>query len=141
MYAALAYADTTDPTQSNFLILLLCVMLIGCVCLMAFGVMFLARMRRHRHTEHLTVIAIFWALFAAGTLVYAAQTQLKWSHEHMLRLESGYGNPRDDADAPQLPWAEWVALAAVYGIVIIWSVSQKNLPPSSSNRPPDGPTR
>lgn len=137
MACALAYADTTDPTQVNFLVLLLCILLIGCVCVMAFLVLLLARSRRHRQVEYITALAIFWALLTVGSLAYSAVTQLKWSQENMLRLESGYGNPDDDSNAPQLPWKTWLVLAAIWGGLINWSLSQNNPPPPSSGQSPN----
>ncbi len=121
MPCALAYADTTDPTQTNFLILLLCILLIGCVCGMAFLVLLLARSRRHRRVEYLTVLTIFWAFLTAASLAYSAVTRLDWSQENALRLETGYGNPDDNP--PQLPWKTWVALAAAWGGLITWSLN------------------
>ena len=136
MTRALAYADTTDPTQGNFLILLLCILLIGCVAFMAFLVIFLARSRRHRRADYIMALVIFWALATAGSVAYSADAHLAWAQENTLRLESGYGNPDDVSDVPQTPWKTWLALAAAWGGLISWSMSQKNPPPASSGQSP-----
>jgi hypothetical protein len=134
MASVLAYADTTDPSQLNFLVLLTAVLLIGAVCVLTFLVVFLARSRGHRQAESILVLALFWACLTGGSFVYSAVSRLKWSQENTLRLETGYGNPQDNSDAPQFPWLAWLALAVGYGMLIMWAASQNNSPPSSSGQ-------
>jgi hypothetical protein len=68
-------------------------------------------------------------LIAAISVIYFINARMKWSHEQMLRLESGYFDPSDKSDAPAIPWTVWGGLTVGYAGLIGWSMSQKNPPP------------
>jgi uncharacterized integral membrane protein len=126
MLPLLAYADTTDTTQTNLPLLLYCLGGLIVAGFLAFLIVLLARSRQHRHSEALITIAVFWALFLVGTIAWASVTQLKWSQEYILRLQTGDVDPTDQSAAPQLPWLIWIVLAAVYGLLIFWVTRAKS---------------
>ena len=126
MASILAYADATDSSQINFLILLCGIGLIVVAGILMFIIIFLARSRRHRQGDYLVAAAIFWAILAAASFIYPVVSRLKWSQETTLRLETGYGNPQEQSDAPQLPWLPWLGLGVIYAMLLTWSLSQNN---------------
>jgi hypothetical protein len=65
----------------------------------------------------------FWGAIGLGSIVYATVVQMKWAHDHLLDLESGYGNPADVG--PGWPWVLWVGLGVVYVGVLGWVVMAK----------------
>ena len=69
--------------------------------------------------------AFFWGLITAGSLLYAEQSQMNWSKEYTVRLESGYFDPTDKTDAPKLPWKIWTGLGVAYAAMLMWALSQK----------------
>jgi hypothetical protein len=90
---------------------------------------YIARRRRHPRTDLIGAAAFFWGLMTAGSLLYAEQSQMNWSKEYTVRLESGYFDPTDTTDAPKLPWKTWTGLGIAYGAMLIWSLSQKRTAP------------
>jgi uncharacterized integral membrane protein len=128
MLSLLAYADTTDTTQTNLPLVLYCIGGVIVAGFLAFLIVLLARSRRHRQAEALITIAVFWAFCVIGTVAWASVTQLKWSQEYILRLQTGDVDPTDQSAAPQLPWLFWIILAAVYVLLIFWVISQKPAP-------------
>ena len=93
--------------------------------------------RHHRQTETILAMTVLWALVLAGTVIYSISSQMKWTREQMLRLESGYYDPQDQADAPKKPVTVWAVLGVGYAGLIGWSLSQKNpapVPPPLAQR-------
>jgi hypothetical protein len=131
MYSVIASAESGDPNATNLPIILAGLFILAMIALLAFGVIFISRVRRHRHAESITVAIVFWAIVAAGSLLWAGERQLDWSKQYTLRLETGYLDPQDTSDAPRLPWMLWSGLGVVYGTVLTWSLIQKPTPPKN----------
>jgi hypothetical protein len=135
MCSPLASADSGDPNASNLPIILGGLLILAVIALMAFVLIFLSRTRGHRHAELITVATIFWALAAAGSLLYAGESQMDWSKQYTLRLETGYLDPQDTSDKPSLPWGIWSGLGVAYGAMLVWSLSQKRAEPKKASPP------
>jgi hypothetical protein len=129
MASALAYADAGDPNATSLPFVLIGLGIFAAIALLAFALIFIVRVRGHRKTELITVAAVFWALIAAGSLLYGGETQMDWSKQYAMRLETGYLDPQDTSDAPQLPWGIWSGLGVAYGALLFWSLSQKRASP------------
>ncbi len=125
MCSALAFAESGDPNATNLPIVLGGLFILAVIALLAFLLIFVSRSRGHRRAELITVATIFWALIAAGSLLYAGEAQMDWSKQYALRLETGYLDPQDTSDAPRMPWGMWSGLGAAYVAMLVWSLSQK----------------
>jgi hypothetical protein len=123
MWPALAYAESTDPSASNLLAVLGAAFIIASVAILASVFILMSRARRHPHVDLITAAAICWALIAAGSLLYAGESQMNWSKEYKLQLESGYLDPHDTTGAPTLPLKTWTALGITYAAMLAWSLS------------------
>lgn len=119
----LANAESWDPTQTEFVLILLCSSGIAGVCIMVGAIVLIAKRSAHRHAAQLTTAAMFWALVAIGSIICATISQLMWSKEYFLELLSGYGNPQEPA--PALPWILWGVLAHIYLFLLAWTVWSK----------------
>lgn len=104
-------------------------LVIAVMAAMAFALILISRVRGHRQEGAIAVAAIFWALIAAGSLIYAGESQMNWSKEYQMRLESGYLDPSEMNDAPHLPWGIWTGLGVGYGAMLAWTLSQKRAQP------------
>jgi hypothetical protein len=131
MYSAIASAESGDPNATNLPIVLAGLFILAMIALLAFGVILISRARKHRHAESITVAIVFWSLISAGSLLWAGERQLDWSKQYTLRLETGYLDPQDTSDAPQLPWMLWSGLGVAYGAILIWSLTQKPASPKN----------
>jgi hypothetical protein len=125
MCSPLASADSGDPNASNLPIVLGGMLVLVVIALLAFAVILISRARAHRHAELITVATFFWALIAAGSLLYAGESQMDWSKQYTQRLETGYLDPQDTSDKPSLPWGIWCGLGVAYCTMLVWSLSQK----------------
>jgi hypothetical protein len=125
MCSPLAYAESGDPNATNLPIVLGGLLILAVIALSAFALIFISRARSHRHAELITTATVFWALIAAGSLLYAGERQMDWSKQYTFGLESGYLDPQDTSDAPRLPWGIWSGLGIAYGAMLVWSLSQK----------------
>jgi hypothetical protein len=132
MFSALAYAESGDSSETNLLIVLGGAFVIAVVAAMAFVLIVISRSRGHRRAEVIGVAAIFWTLIAAGSLLYAGVTQINWSKEHQMRLETGYLDPSDTDDSPRLPMETWTGLGVAYVAMLGWSLSRKRAKPRES---------
>ena len=124
MLGWLAYADSGDSSNSNLLIILISVAVLIVVGGLGFVPVAIAWRRRHRYAEVIGAGAVLWGLLAAGSLIYTASARLNWSRERMLRIESGYYDPRDLSDAPKWPWMAWGGLGVGYGVVVTISLAR-----------------
>ncbi|MGD0770616.1 MAG: hypothetical protein ABSB42_20715 [Tepidisphaeraceae bacterium] len=129
MTCLLAYAESGEANAMNLEIILGGVCIVAATSILAFALIFTARARGHRYAEFIMVATIFWALITAGSLMYAGEAQLNWSKEYTLRLETGYLDPHDTSDAPQLPWAIWTGLGVAYVTMMAWALWQKRSEP------------
>jgi hypothetical protein len=125
MSSALAYAESGDPGATNLVIVLGGAFIVAAVAVMAFVLIVISRSRRHRRADLIAVAAAVWALIAARSLLYAGVSQMNWSREYQLRLQTGYLDPSDTNGAPRLPVGTWTGLGVVYVVMLGWSLSQK----------------
>jgi hypothetical protein len=128
MRCFLAYAESADTSNSSMVIVLsgLCVLAVAAIA--AIVPICICWKRHHRQTEPITALLILWGLVATISAIYFINSQMKWSREQMLRIESGYFDPTDQTDAPAIPWVTWGGLATVYAALVCWSFAQKNPP-------------
>ena len=125
MCIPLAYAESTDPTSTNLLMILSGAFILAATAALAAVLTFTAKARRPRQSDIITAITLLWALLTAASLLYTVQSQMNWNKEYTLRLESGYLDPKDTADAPKLPWKLWTGLGVTYGATLAWSLSTR----------------
>jgi hypothetical protein len=121
--ALLAWADSTDPSQGNFLVLLLCAGAVIGVFILAAIVVIVNRRGGSRNGEAILTAAVFWGIVSFGSIVYAGVTQMKWAQEQTLELQSGYGDPT--ATPPGYPWVIWAGLGAVYLVFLVMAARKK----------------
>ena len=125
MHIGLAYAQVRDSSDMSLIMILAAAVILAATAAAAYVLIHIARRRRHPRTDLLGAAAFFWALLTAGSLLYAEQSQMNWSKEYTVRLESGYFDPTDTTDAPKLPWKIWTGLGIAYGALLMWALSQK----------------
>ena len=125
MSSALAYAESGDPSAMNLVTVLGGAFIVAAVAAMAFVLIVISRSRGHRRADIIAVAAVFWALIAAVSLMYAGVSQSNWSKEYQLRLQTGYLDPSDTNDAPWLPLETWTGLGITYIAMLGWSLSEK----------------
>jgi hypothetical protein len=125
MSSALAYAESGDPSAMNLVTVLGGAFIVAAMAAMAFVLILFSRSRGHRRADLIAVAAVFWALIAAGSLMYAGVSRTNWSKEYQMRLETGYLDPSDKDDAPRLPWGTWTGLGIAYIAMLGWSFSEK----------------
>jgi len=125
MFAPLAYAQVQDSSDMSLIMVFAAALILAATAAAAYLLIHIARRRRHRRTDLLAAAAFFWGLMTAASLLYAEQSQMNWSKEYTVRLESGYFDPTDLTDAPKLPWKIWTGLGIAYGAMLMWALSQK----------------
>jgi hypothetical protein len=86
--------------------------------------------RRHRQSDAILALALLWGLLLALSAGATTLAKMKYSHEHLVAIESGYSDPLDTSDAPPLPWLSWAGLGLGYGALLAWAL----LGPTSSER-------
>jgi hypothetical protein len=128
MQQFLAYAESSDPGSTNLVKILGGAAILGVMALLVAIVTAIARSREHRQAENILVLALFWAVITAGSLIYTASAELDWSKEYTTRIESGYFDPRDTTDKPRIPWLLWSGLGVAYAGLLIWSLSATSPP-------------
>jgi hypothetical protein len=132
MSSALAYAESGDSSATNLIIVLGGAFIVAAVAAMAFVLILISRSRGHRRADVIGVATVFWALIAAGSLIYTGVSQMNWSKEHQMRLETGYLDPSDRNNAAQLPLGTWTGLGVAYVAMLGWSLSEKRANPPGS---------
>ncbi len=118
---AFAYAESAGPPDQNVWFVVIGVGAFAAAALLMFVPIALARRRRHRFTEIITTASVFLGFLAAGSVIYFTIQQMNWSHEQTLRLQSGYGNPDDLADAPRRSWVIWALMILIYIALLLWA--------------------
>ena len=122
MAIIIASADRIDLSEGNWRIVLIWAAVLLAACVLAFIPMVVARARRrHLHAETILALSLLWALVAAGSAGYAIRARINWEKEYDLRIRTGFFDPQDQSDAPQLPWANWGLLGLGYAAVLIWA--------------------
>jgi len=120
MQLMLARADSTDYTVMNLTLVFSSLLVIGVAAFLGFLIFRAARLHRRAQTEGFAALAIAWVIVTAGAVIHDLSIQSKWSHEAADRLASGYYTPAEvNADAPHHPWPLFIALAAVYPLLLI----------------------
>jgi len=132
MHIVLAYAQVPDSGDTSLVLVFAAALILAATAAAAYVLIYLARRRRHRRTDLLAAAAFFWGLITAGSLLYAEQSQMNWSKEYTVRLESGYFDPTDLTDAPKLPWKIWTGLGIAYAAMLMWALSQKRAAPPTA---------
>jgi hypothetical protein len=118
-----AYAEPTDLSSSGWLLILECCGVILGVTGLAIVPMVIAALRRHRQREIVNTIAFGWGLAAGGRTVWLTIAEFNWKKEWLLRVMTGYLNPRDTTGAPPWPWTLWTILAIVYGALLVFTLA------------------
>jgi hypothetical protein len=124
MLQCLAYAEPPDTSDSNLQLVIVSVVVITAAAVLAFVPVFLAWSRRQRRIDVIVALAVVWGLLAAVSVIHATTAQMKWSKEKNLRIQTGYVDPKDDTDAPPLPWLQWFVLGAGYAGVVVKSFAK-----------------
>jgi hypothetical protein len=143
MFWILAKAEGADPTDSNLTIVVIAMVTAAVVCVVAAIPVATARRRRLNQTEGIAAIMVLWGLLTAGSVVYWANAQMKFSHEYTLRLMENL-DPSDQSDRPNKPWLLWGFLAVGYGGTLLFSFTARTaIPhgfPLDVTSPPKDPT-
>jgi hypothetical protein len=122
MQFLLAYADSSSSSSSNMLLILFSAVVIPIVGILAFVPVIISWRRAHRHSDAIAALALLWAILLASSVIYTASSQMRWSDERLLRIKSGYFDPKDQTDAPAWPWLNWSGLAVSYCGLLGWSL-------------------
>ncbi|HWE02970.1 MAG TPA: hypothetical protein VG326_11235 [Tepidisphaeraceae bacterium] len=133
MIQLLSYAEGPDPEDSSLRVVVIALAIIGVIGLLAAIPAAVARRRLHRHREGIVAALLLWAVLSAGSAIFAVNAQTTYAREYNRRIMSGYFDPRDTADAPELPWALWIALMAAYAGVMVWIWSGAPFTPQGSD--------
>ncbi|HXE54782.1 MAG TPA: hypothetical protein VN541_17310 [Tepidisphaeraceae bacterium] len=127
----LANAEPSDSTISSLTLIIIGVGIVAAVFVLAFIPVAIAWSRRSRRSDTIVLGAVLWGVLAAASFTSATMAQMKWSREKTLRIQSGYYDPNDATDEPQLPWVSWVGLAVLYFVLLAWPLSALRHGPSS----------
>jgi hypothetical protein len=112
-----AYAEPRDLSASGWLLILECCGVMVSAAVLAIAPMALAALRRHGRQEIVNTIAVGWGLAAAGNALWWTIAEFNWKKEWLLRIMTGYLDPRDTTGAPPWSWTLWTILAVVYGVL------------------------
>jgi hypothetical protein len=123
--SVLAYAESTDPTVSNLSTVLACAAIVLVAGVFALVPILIAWSRRHRHSQAIFAVAMLWGMLVSISGGSTVLARMKYSHEHLLQIQSGYYDPQDTSDAPKLPWLTWAGLAIAYGTLVAWPLMRK----------------
>jgi glucan phosphoethanolaminetransferase (alkaline phosphatase superfamily) len=118
--SCLAYAESVDPTNSNLSTVLTCAVVVLVMGVVALVPVMMAWSRRHRRSDAIMAVAILWGLLASVIVASAVLAKMKFSHEHLLLIQSGYYDPNDVTDVPKLPWLALSGLTVGYVLLLIW---------------------
>lgn len=123
MIDLLAYAEGPDVSNTNTVIIVIGAGIIAAVCVLAAIPIAMVRRRRPDSVPGIAAVMILWACLAAGSTIYFASASLTWQKEYTSQLMSGYLDPRDQSDRPQMPWILWGGLAVAYGGILFWAIT------------------
>jgi hypothetical protein len=115
-----ANAEPADLSASGWLLILECSGVILGVAALVLAPIEIAAGRRPRQREVVKVIAYWWGLVAAWSAVSLTIAEFNWKKEWLLRIMTGYLDPRDTTGAPKWPWTLWAVLAIVYGALLVF---------------------
>jgi hypothetical protein len=123
MNSLLAYADSSDATQTTFIVLLLCIAGIVGICFLVGLLVLLSRRHERYFAERIGTAAVFWGIIASGNIIYVTVTQVKWKQQHYQDLLTGYANLQESA--PSFPWVLWTALIIVFAVLLVMTISRR----------------
>jgi hypothetical protein len=138
MIGWIASSQQVDLSERNLRIVMIWAGVIIAAAVLAIVPVVLARKRRHRQFEAILAAAIVWGLLAAVGVTHAITAQIDWEKEYKLRVETGYYDPQNKADAPVWPWVSWGILGLGYLVIAGWAVagsSPKRPGPASTQTP------
>jgi hypothetical protein len=121
----LARADNADPSLSNLILILFCLLTVGVVALLAYVPIRVARGRSHRQVEIITTLMIFWSVANVGLVIKTFLDQQKWFADHQSQILSGYFDPGDESSRPGWPVKTAVGLGVAYCGLLGWAVAFK----------------
>jgi hypothetical protein len=127
MHSILAYAEAQDGSYMSSEMVLWGMLIIAGVALAGFVLVYVSRRQKHRGADLVLAGAFFWGIVAAGSLLYVLQSQMNWTKEYTVRIESGYVEPKDLSDKPRVPWGILVGLGVVYLGMGFWVISGKRV--------------
>jgi len=126
MNAFFAYAEPTDLSGSGWLLIMLCGAILIGICGLVLVPIGMARYGRLRRTEAITAMAALWGLVAAWNALSFAIAEFTWNQEWLLRVQTGYFDPKNTKGAPVWSWPLWGSLALVYSLLVGLSVVGHN---------------
>lgn len=136
----LASAEVAANADSIVMLLLESLALIAVIAVAAVIPIALARLRRHRQSDAVRIVALLWAVACAGYCLYTLVRRFRWTREHAVLLTSGYYDAEAPATAaPSVHWPLMALLAGVYVALFLVAVSQDNRGPSSTPPLPENP--
>jgi len=136
----LARADSTDFTVTNLTLVFSSLLVIGVVSFLGFLIFRAGRLHRRAQMEGFATLAILWVIVSAGAVIHDTSVQSKWSHEAADRLRPGYYPPAEvNADAPRHPYPLFIALAAIYPLLLILASRPIRYPHDAGIQPSDSP--
>ena len=125
MICLLAKAEGPDPTDSNLVLVVIAMSIVGAVCVLAAIPVATTRRRRLGQVEGIAAIMVIWSLLTAGSAIYFVNAQINFSKEYTMRIMQDY-DARDRTGRPNKPWLLWGFLAVAYGGAILWSATAKS---------------
>jgi len=131
MTCLLAYAETTDTSNSGVIVGLVGLLVIGVVAALTLIPIASARYRRLRHRGAIPTLALLWGLISAGSIIYIIAAEFRWHKEWLVLVQSGYYDPRNTSGAPAWPWPLWIVLALAYAGLLTFCLVGKTMPPEA----------
>jgi hypothetical protein len=126
MHTFFAYAEPTDLSGSSWLLMMICgAILVGALGLVLVPIT-LAYYGRLRKTDAITAGAVVWGLAVAWNAMTFAIAEFSWKREWLLRVQTGYFDPRDTKGAPVWSWPIWGSLMVVYALLVGLSIAGRN---------------
>jgi hypothetical protein len=124
MLARLLVWDGTraDLTGGEWTFVLLCALvLVGAAILAVFPIA-MANRRRNPQGELILAGSLFWGGGAAWSTLSWVLSTWKWSREKSTLMLEGYYKTAIADPAPRVPWPWWLALAALYVLLLALSL-------------------
>jgi hypothetical protein len=133
MNILLGNAESGDQSFDNIRLILFGGLWLAATAVMALIPIRIALRKQHRRAQIIVFVTILCGLLTVGSILLSLSAQEHWAHEDMLLLQTGYLDPHGHQhDPPPRPWAFWGGLAAVYTLMVIWSVAGKVEHPESA---------
>ncbi|HEY2584641.1 MAG TPA: hypothetical protein VGI81_02625 [Tepidisphaeraceae bacterium] len=121
----LGRAESVDPTLGSLVTVLTCAGIVLGVAVAASIPVMIAWSRRHRRADWVITLAILWGVLTVVSVASFVLKEMKYSHEHVLAIESGYFDPNDVSDAPPPPLTMWAILGVGYLALLAWPLLRR----------------